>query len=88
MIKVVFYWQGAGEGQALETDIQVEGQVQLGAVLQILFELYPVLTAQMPGQRDNASLDEVVNVQVNGLQASLNSYVVNDNLVRFEILSG
>lgn len=88
MIKVVFYWQGDREGCPLETEIQVEGQVQLGDVLQILFEIYPVITLPLPALRDNDSLDEVLDVKINGVQASLNSYVVNGDLVKFKILGG
>lgn len=87
-IKVIFYWKGAGESYSLDTDIQVKDQVQLGAVLETMFEIYPMLTMQLPGQRDNDSLSAVLDVQVNGGLASLNSYVVNGDVVTFEILGG
>lgn len=87
-IKVIFCWKGDGESYSLDTDIQVNEQVQLGAVLETMFEIYPVLTIQLPGQRDNDSLSEVLDVQVNGVQASLNSNVVNGDVVRFDVLGG
>lgn len=85
---MIFYWKGAGESNSLDTDIQVKDQIQLGAVLETMFEIYPMLTMQLPDQRDNDSLSAVLDVQVNGGLASLNSYVVNGDVVTFELLGG